>query len=97
MTGKSNDLVFTFVLLFIYLFNIRSQVKKKKNISVDKLGTTFGRVHVGSQNINSIQTRKMKGLKKTMAEKKAGAKRKNIENSDNDNTKKLKTNSDSAD
>ena len=73
------------------------KVKKKKNISVDKLGTTFGRVHVGSQNINSIQTRKMKGLKKTMAEKKAGVKRKNIENSDNDNTKKLKTNSDSAD
>lgn len=39
----------------------------------------------------------MKGLKKTMAEKKAGSKRKNIENSDNDNLKKLKTNSDSAD
>ncbi|XP_033189217.1 ribosome production factor 2 homolog isoform X1 [Bombus vosnesenskii] len=73
------------------------KVKKKKNISVDKLGTTFGRVHVGAQNINSIQTRKMKGLKKTMAEKKAGSKRKNIENSDNDNLKKLKTNSDSAD
>ncbi|XP_060826744.1 ribosome production factor 2 homolog [Bombus pascuorum] len=73
------------------------KVKKKKNISVDKLGTTFGRVHVGAQNINSIQTRKMKGLKKTMAEKKVEAKRKNIENSDNDNSKKLKTNSDSAD
>ncbi|XP_068981897.1 ribosome production factor 2 homolog [Bombus flavifrons] len=73
------------------------KVKKKKNISVDKLGTTFGRVHVGAQNINSIQTRKMKGLKKTMAEKKAGSKRKNIENSDNDNSKKLKTTSDSAD
>ncbi|XP_071869095.1 ribosome production factor 2-like protein Non3 isoform X1 [Bombus fervidus] len=69
------------------------KVKKKKNISVDKLGITFGRVHVGAQNINSIQTRKMKGLKKTMAEKKAGAKRKNSENSDNDNSKKLKTNS----
>lgn len=64
---------------------------------MDKLGTTFGRVHVGAQNINSIQTRKMKGLKKTMAEKKAESKRKNIENSDNDNSKKLKTTSDSAD
>lgn len=41
------------------------KVTKKKNISRDGLGTTHGRIHVGKQNINSIQTRKMKGLKKT--------------------------------
>lgn len=67
------------------------KVKKKKNISVDKLGTSYGRIHVGAQNINSIQTRKMKGLKKTMAEKKVGVKRKNVENNGN-NSKKLKVN-----
>ncbi|XP_032666507.1 ribosome production factor 2 homolog [Odontomachus brunneus] len=65
------------------------KVKKKKNISEDTLGTTYGRVHVGTQNINSIQTRKMKGLKKTMSEKKSSQKRK-VDNS-NENVKKLRT------
>lgn len=73
------------------------KVKKKKNISVDKLGTTFGRVHVGAQNINSIQTRKMKGLKKTMAEKKDALKRKNTNNDNVDSLKKSKNVTDSAD
>lgn len=43
---------------------------QKKNISVDNLGTKHGRIHMGKQNINTIQTRKMKGLKKTAEEKK---------------------------
>ncbi|KAH0955951.1 hypothetical protein HN011_008321 [Eciton burchellii] len=43
--------------------------KKKKNITKSELGTTYGRIHIGKQNINSIQTRKMKGLKKTLSEK----------------------------
>jgi len=38
--------------------------KKVKNVREDKLGTTFGRIHMQSQNINKIQLRKMKGLKK---------------------------------
>ncbi|XP_076166473.1 ribosome production factor 2-like protein Non3 [Ptiloglossa arizonensis] len=67
------------------------KVKKKKNISRDNFGTTFGRIHVGAQNINSIQTRKMKGLKKTIVEKKAGIKRKN-NNDDNDNSLKKSRN-----
>ncbi|XP_054010705.1 ribosome production factor 2 homolog [Hylaeus anthracinus] len=66
------------------------KVKKKKNISKDNLGTTFGRIHVGAQNINSIQTRKMKGLKKTIAEKKAGIKRKNVDETNDSNFKKSK-------
>lgn len=37
----------------------------KKNLSRDKLGSTHGRVHLGKQNIQKIQTRKMKGLKKS--------------------------------
>ncbi|KZC06252.1 Ribosome production factor 2 like protein [Dufourea novaeangliae] len=74
------------------------KVKRKKNISKDKLGTTFGRIHVGAQKLNSIQTRKMKGLKKTMAEKKAGVKRKSPDSGTNDDSsKKQKNITDSAD
>lgn len=39
------------------------RIHKKKNISRDGLGTTHGRVHVGVQDINKLQTRKMKGLR----------------------------------
>ncbi|XP_050294121.1 ribosome production factor 2 homolog [Anthonomus grandis grandis] len=40
------------------------KITKKKNISTDKLGSTHGRIHMGKQEINKIQTRKFKGLKK---------------------------------
>lgn len=66
------------------------KVKKKKNISTNTLGTTFGRIHVGAQNINKIQTRKLKGLKKTLAEKKESNKRKSLDDNEN-NSKKLKS------
>lgn len=66
------------------------KVKKRKNISTDKLGTTFGRVHIGKQHLNSIQTRKMKGLKKTMAEKKSELKRKKSVEESSSPPKKLK-------
>ncbi|KAK0181293.1 hypothetical protein PV327_003586 [Microctonus hyperodae] len=46
------------------------KVKKKKNIAVDGLGTTFGKIHMGVQKINTIHTRNMKGLRKTWQEKK---------------------------
>ncbi|XP_011170809.1 ribosome production factor 2 homolog [Solenopsis invicta] len=65
------------------------KVKTKKNISKDTFGTTYGRIHVGAQHIGKIQTRKMKGLKKTIAEKKSAQKRK-ITNDNNDSAKKLK-------
>ncbi|CAG5027913.1 unnamed protein product [Parnassius apollo] len=42
----------------------------KKNISKDAFGTKLGRIHIGKQDINRLQTRKMKGLKKTPEEKK---------------------------
>lgn len=44
---------------------------KKKNVSTDAFGNTHGRIHLGKQKIDKIQTRKMKGLKKTAAERKA--------------------------
>ncbi|XP_017784187.1 PREDICTED: ribosome production factor 2 homolog [Nicrophorus vespilloides] len=52
------------------------KVVKKKNISTDGLGTTHGRVHLGKQEVNKLQTRKMKGLKKSVTEKKAERKAK---------------------
>ncbi|XP_036438413.1 ribosome production factor 2 homolog [Colossoma macropomum] len=38
--------------------------KKKKNISHDAFGTKYGRLHMQKQNLDKLQTRKMKGLRK---------------------------------
>lgn len=38
--------------------------KKAKNIEVDEMGDKYGRIHLGKQEIDKIQTRKMKGLRK---------------------------------
>ncbi|EKM78541.1 hypothetical protein AGABI1DRAFT_129638 [Agaricus bisporus var. burnettii JB137-S8] len=37
--------------------------KKKKNLEVDEMGDLRGRVHVATQDLSKLQTRKMKGLK----------------------------------
>ncbi|KAF4615191.1 hypothetical protein D9613_003412 [Agrocybe pediades] len=37
--------------------------KKKKNQEIDEMGDLRGRVHVGKQDLDKLQTRKMKGLK----------------------------------
>ncbi|RFU34321.1 hypothetical protein B7463_g1961, partial [Scytalidium lignicola] len=42
-----------------------SQEKPKKNISTDIIGDKIGRIHLGKQNISELQTRKMKGLKRS--------------------------------
>ncbi|CAF4851637.1 unnamed protein product [Pieris macdunnoughi] len=42
----------------------------KKNISRDAFGSKMGRIHMGKQDIQRLQTRKMKGLKRTAEEKK---------------------------
>lgn len=47
------------------------QPKKKKNISHDVFGTTYGRIHMQKQDLSKLQTRKLKGLKKRPAEKSA--------------------------
>lgn len=39
------------------------EAKTKKNVETDILGDKVGRVHVGKQEVNKLQTRKMKGLK----------------------------------
>lgn len=70
------------------------KVTKKKNVSRDGLGSLHGRIHVGKQNIQSIQTRKMKGLKKTTDERKSEKLRKRpfiIEaNSESVNNKRIR-------
>jgi len=38
--------------------------KTKKNISTDIIGDKIGRIHTGKQDLNKLQSRKMKGLKK---------------------------------
>lgn len=47
------------------------RVTKKKNVTRDGLGNVNARVHIDKQVINKLQTRKMKGLRKTPEEKKA--------------------------
>lgn len=50
-------------------FKVAKQLepKTKKNIEVDPLGDKLGRVHVDRQDLNQLQSRKMKGLKKRAA------------------------------
>ena len=40
------------------------QAKAKKNIETDLVGDKMGRIHLGRQNLDELQTRKMKGLKR---------------------------------
>ncbi|KAJ6788865.1 hypothetical protein PWT90_09439 [Aphanocladium album] len=39
--------------------------RTKKNISTDTMGDKIGRVHIGKQDLGDLQTRKMKGLKRS--------------------------------
>ncbi|XP_030374964.1 ribosome production factor 2 homolog [Scaptodrosophila lebanonensis] len=54
------------------------KVTKKKNITTDGLGNTKGRVHLGKQETGSIQTRRVKALKKTPEEKRADRQKKKV-------------------
>lgn len=45
--------------------------KKKKNISHDAFGTRLGRLHMQKQDLDKLQTRKMKGLRKRRGERTA--------------------------
>jgi ribosome production factor 2 len=40
------------------------QARSKKNIETDIIGDKVGRIHLGKQDLNDMQTRKMKGLKR---------------------------------
>ncbi|KAK3828265.1 MAG: Brix domain-containing protein [Benniella sp.] len=59
--------------------------KKKKNISKDEMGDTMGRIHLGKQDFDKIQTRKMKGLRKRAVEDTEGSdKKQRVDDSDDD-------------
>lgn len=57
------------------LANVRKQ-KKVKNISEDVFGTKHAKIHIDAQQIKTIQTRKIKGLKETKEERVAEAEKK---------------------
>ncbi len=42
-----------------------TEARTKKNITTDIIGDKIGQVHTGKQDLNTLQTRKMKGLKRT--------------------------------
>ena len=42
------------------------QPRTKKNIETDLVGDKMGRVHLGRQDLSQLQTRKMKGLKRSL-------------------------------
>lgn len=41
-----------------------TEERTKKNVSMDVMGDKMGRIHMGKQDMGSLQTRKMKGLKR---------------------------------
>lgn len=41
------------------------QPKQKKNIETDIVGDKVGRIHLGKQDLGQLQTRKMRGLKRS--------------------------------
>ena len=49
------------------------QPKKVKNISYDTFGTKVGRVHMQRQDFGKLQTRKLKGLKRSHGDKELGS------------------------
>lgn len=45
-----------------------NEARTKKNIETDLVGDKIGRVHLGKQDLSTLQTRKMKGLKRGRAD-----------------------------
>lgn len=50
-----------------------NEARTKKNIETDLVGDKIGRVHLGKQDLSTLQTRKMKGLKRGRADIEADA------------------------
>lgn len=42
-----------------------TEERTKKNVSMDVMGDKMGRIHMGKQDMGNLQTRKMKGLKRS--------------------------------
>ena len=78
----ANPALITLIIYFSFVFlsYLYLQPKKVKNISHDVFGTKTGRIHMHKQDLNKLQTRKVKALKRT-ADK----------TDDNNKTKRKKT------
>jgi len=48
------------------------QPKTKKNVETDLMGDKVGRIHIGKQDLSTLQARKMKGLKRQRDEVESG-------------------------
>jgi ribosome production factor 2 len=46
-----------------------TEERPKKNISTASMGDKLGRLHLGRQDLSTLQSRKMKGLKRSRADK----------------------------
>ncbi|KAG2134493.1 Brix domain-containing protein [Suillus clintonianus] len=64
--------------------------KKKKNMEVDEMGDLRGRVHIAKQDLDKLQTRKMKGLKSTPLEEDGSSEDSGSEQEDDPRQKKRK-------
>lgn len=62
---------------FVYFIS-QFQTKKVKNITKTAIGNKLGRIHMQRQDLRRFQTRKMKGLRKSPAQKKLDKKLKNL-------------------
>lgn len=75
---------FAHSLLDLQLTVPHSQAKPKKNVETDIVGDKVGRIHLGKQDLDQLQTRKMKGLKRSRADQEAGEGDEEIHNNDDD-------------
>lgn len=66
-------LLYCIVSLINFFFFFCVQVKSVKNVSRDAFGTKLGRVHMKTQDFSKMQTRKLKGLKQTLAQRKTSS------------------------
>lgn len=61
--------IFFAILDVLYVFLLTAflthQARTKKNIDMDSMGDKVGRIHMGKQDMGELQTRKMKGLKRS--------------------------------
>lgn len=58
-------LPFAFVHGLCVMLTFNLQPKTKKNVETDPIGDKIGRIHMGKQDLGQLQTRKMKGLKRS--------------------------------
>jgi len=48
------------------------EARTKKNVTTDVVGDKMGKIHLGKQDFTNLQTRKMKGLKRSREERDGG-------------------------